>query len=45
LEYLFSPCGLSGRTLARSDLASLASGASQVVTDCDLEEADLSGST
>ena len=43
MDDLFSPRGLSGRTLARSDLASLAGGASQVVTDCDLQEADLSG--
>ena len=43
MDDLFSPRGLCGRTLARSDLASLAGGAPQVVTDCDLEEADLSG--
>lgn len=40
---LFSPRGLTGRSLARADIAPLAGGAPQVVTDCDLEEADLSG--
>jgi fluoroquinolone resistance protein len=39
---LFSPRGLSGRTLTRTDLAPLAGGTPQTVTDCDLEEADLS---
>jgi fluoroquinolone resistance protein len=43
MDDLFSPLGLSGRTLTRSDLAPLTGGAPQVVTDCDLEEADLSG--
>ena len=40
---LFSPRSLSGRTLTRSDVAPLAGGTPQIVTDCDLEEADLSG--
>ena len=43
MDDLFSPRGLSGRMLARSDLASLAGGAPQVVVDCDLEEADVAG--
>ena len=40
---LFSPRSLVGRTLGRADIESLARGAPQLLTDCDLEEADLSG--
>lgn len=43
MEDLFSPRGLSGRTLTRSDLAPLAGGPPQDVVDCDLEDVDLSG--
>ena len=43
MDDLFSPRGLSGRPLTRSDLAPLAGAAPQVLVDCDLEEADLSG--
>jgi len=43
MDDLFSPRGRSGRRLACSNLASLAGGAPQVVTNCDLEGADLSG--
>lgn len=43
MDDLFSPRGLTGRTLTRSDLIPLAGGPPQVVTDCDCEEVDLSG--
>ncbi len=43
MDDLFSPRGLTGRTLTRSDLIPLAGGPPQVLVDCDLEEADLSG--
>ena len=43
MDDLFTPRGFSGRTLVRSDLAPLAGGAPQVLVDCDLEDADLSG--
>jgi fluoroquinolone resistance protein len=36
MDDLFSPRGLSGRTLTRTDLAPLAGGTPQTVTDCDL---------
>jgi len=43
MDDLFSPRGLSGRSLTRSDLVPLAGGSPQSVVDCDLEEANLSG--
>lgn len=43
MDNLFAPPGLVGRTLGRADLAPLCAGPTQVVIDCYLEEADLSG--
>ena len=43
MDDLFSEGGLAGRVLSRRDLAPLGGGSPQTVTDCDLEEADVSG--